>query len=219
MLSDNSVATKTQHPIGNIEGNVILLLMLKRNKKPNLKNLFSKSLTWFRGLSLVKRRVLIIVLVALGAVPYNQTANYIEQRKFDRIEATVVELTDRINNEFGTKTVEMQNYCRHNREVYSKGPLACSVNSIIAVEDNLGPSLFNFLRQQKDMVHDAQPYLEDLNSGVVEISPYSIGCPVGNELLGKIYPPAHNSKYPMDQMTVTIGCGDLVRTAHYPVLD
>ncbi|VAW27757.1 hypothetical protein MNBD_BACTEROID07-1676 [hydrothermal vent metagenome] len=156
-----------------------------------------------------------VILAIVGFAVYTAVANELDRRKFVQIEQTVLELTDRINAEFGTETLSIDKSCSRPREKYGKGALGCSITSESAQKYIEYNDLLRFIQSQADVVSTVSSEDELFRS--IRFVPFvaGVGCWVENDL-GYSASPSERATS-TDKYLTTVGCGDLAKTAHYPI--
>ncbi len=166
------------------------------------------------------RSTLIIAVVAfmvVGFALYTAIANELDRRKFAQIEETVLELTDRINAEFGTETLNIDKSCSRPREKYGKGALGCLVKTQSSQKYIDHSILSQFVEAQQDLVSNITS--SDENFRTVRFLPFvdSVSCSVENDL---IYTASPSKRLELkNEYVTTVSCGSLARISHYPVVE
>ena len=101
--------------------------------------------------------VLVLVFV-FGVTAYNLIGDVIDKRKLDSLDRNLVELTGRINAEFGTETLAVQRYCKHDNVKFGSGPLVCAVQLVTTTNDALLGRLVEFLEGQEGLVEGVRVF-------------------------------------------------------------
>jgi hypothetical protein len=186
--------------------------MLMAKKKSTAKKKPNNPLVWFKGLSKSYKLLLLAGVLIITYVGYNLVLDYQDARKFDRIEAAVSELTERINQEFGTETIEARDYCRRDGEKYGEGQLSCFSSSALSLHDKQQGEIFMFILKQKDLVA-VVPNAETTFS----LSGFGSSTVCRFNENDNISPPL-NTIQPPDSVG-ELYCVNAARSAYYPIND
>lgn len=102
------------------------------------------------------KRALILVIIAavlLGAW-FFWFRHYQDRQKFEQIEVSMNELSQRIEDEFGISVSETTRYCSRESRKFEQGPLNCYI-SIKFNDSNITKSnLMNYVLEQSDLTMD-----------------------------------------------------------------
>ena len=126
--------------------------------KKRVGGLLIKTWSWFLSLKLPLKLLVLALAFAVGMTSYNLIGDVIDKRQLDAIDRSLVELTERINDEFGTETLAVQRFCEHNGNKLGYGPLWCVIQTVSTTNNRMLNDFFAFTAQQSDLVVETEQF-------------------------------------------------------------
>jgi len=155
------------------------------------------------------------IVVLLASFWFFWLRHYQDRQKFERIEETVAELTQRIQDKFSVAIVEERKFCQRESRKFESGPLNCYSSRVIDPGSNSVDGVYDHFGSQSDVME------KTIFDRRFDLSSTSGTCFISDNPPNILFPSRYlSAPYAGDSNTlIYFECSDRATKSHYEFIE